>query len=196
MVVLFISNDRKTFLACTIDNTDTSIALVIAPGFYLHHVEVADQNPASGSRYKQIHAFIILNWQFDVQSKSTVKIKVKVFNKQTVHPSSLLPTCLACIVMSKIRVPLPNTLMLCLRVRVPTCLSVGSISQLPSQWCWANCHSRWRTYRRSAPVAIMGLCTCDRCATSAPFSGISWGRKKQIYARSDKHRPGFWELNH
>jgi len=36
------------FLAPTLDNTDPLFALAITPGFYLHHVEVADQDPASG----------------------------------------------------------------------------------------------------------------------------------------------------
>jgi len=38
------------FLAPTLDiNADPLFALVIAPGFYLHHVVVVDQDPASGS---------------------------------------------------------------------------------------------------------------------------------------------------
>jgi len=36
------------FLAQTLDNADPLFALVIAPGFYLHHVGVADKNIASG----------------------------------------------------------------------------------------------------------------------------------------------------
>jgi len=38
------------FLAPTLDiNADPLFALVITLGLYLHHVEVADQDPASGS---------------------------------------------------------------------------------------------------------------------------------------------------
>jgi len=49
MAVLFISISRMPFLAQVLDNLDLLLALVITPGFYLHHVEVADQDPASGS---------------------------------------------------------------------------------------------------------------------------------------------------
>jgi len=37
------------FLAPTLDNADILFTLVLTKGFYLHHVEVADQDPASGS---------------------------------------------------------------------------------------------------------------------------------------------------
>jgi len=37
------------FLGPTLDNADLLFALVIIPGFYLHHVELADQDLASGS---------------------------------------------------------------------------------------------------------------------------------------------------
>jgi len=37
------------FLVPTLDNADPLFALVTTPGYYLHHVEVADQDPASGS---------------------------------------------------------------------------------------------------------------------------------------------------
>jgi len=47
MIVLYISISGMTFLKITLDNADPLFALVITPGFYLHHVEVADQNPAS-----------------------------------------------------------------------------------------------------------------------------------------------------
>jgi len=40
---LFISTDRMPFLAPTPDNADPHFELVIAPGFYPHHVEVVDQ---------------------------------------------------------------------------------------------------------------------------------------------------------
>jgi len=49
MVVWFISVARMPFPAVNLDNADPLFALVITPGFYLHHVEVADQDPASGS---------------------------------------------------------------------------------------------------------------------------------------------------
>jgi len=37
------------FLAPSIDNADLLFALVTTTGFYLHHMEVADYGPASGS---------------------------------------------------------------------------------------------------------------------------------------------------
>jgi len=49
MANLFISIDRMPFLATTLANADPLYALVIISGFYLHHVEVADQDPASDS---------------------------------------------------------------------------------------------------------------------------------------------------
>jgi len=49
MAVLFISIDRMSFLAPTLDNADPLFVLVTTPGIYLHYVEVVDQNPASGS---------------------------------------------------------------------------------------------------------------------------------------------------
>jgi len=45
--VLFISIGRMAFLSPNLDNANPLFALVIIPAFYLHHVEVADQNPAS-----------------------------------------------------------------------------------------------------------------------------------------------------
>jgi len=47
--VLLIFFGQMSFLALTFDNADPLFALVITPGFYLHHVEVADQDAASGS---------------------------------------------------------------------------------------------------------------------------------------------------
>jgi len=41
------------FLAPILDNDDPLFALVITPGFYLHHVEVADQDLANGSHYRR-----------------------------------------------------------------------------------------------------------------------------------------------
>jgi len=41
---------QMPFLAPTLDNADSLFFLVITPGFYLNHrIEVADQDPASGS---------------------------------------------------------------------------------------------------------------------------------------------------
>jgi len=45
--VIFIG--RMPFMAPTLDNADPLFALVITTGFYLHNVEVVDQDPASGS---------------------------------------------------------------------------------------------------------------------------------------------------
>jgi len=47
---LFIAIGRMPFLAPTLDNADPLFALVITLRFYLHHVEVADQDQASGSQ--------------------------------------------------------------------------------------------------------------------------------------------------
>jgi len=49
MAVLFISIGQMHFLAPNLDNADLLFASVITPGFYLHPVQVADQDPASGS---------------------------------------------------------------------------------------------------------------------------------------------------
>jgi len=49
MAVQFIPIGRMPFLAPTGDNADPLFALVIPQYFYLHHVEVADQDPASAS---------------------------------------------------------------------------------------------------------------------------------------------------
>jgi len=46
---LVISIRRLSFLAPNLDNTQPLLALVITPGFYLHLVEVAEQDTASGS---------------------------------------------------------------------------------------------------------------------------------------------------
>jgi len=48
MTVLFICIGRMPFLAPTLDNADPLFALVFTSGFYLHDIEVADQDPASG----------------------------------------------------------------------------------------------------------------------------------------------------
>jgi len=39
------------FLAPTLDIADPLFALMMTPGLYLPHLEVADQDPASGSLY-------------------------------------------------------------------------------------------------------------------------------------------------
>jgi len=49
MAVLFISGGRMPVLAPTLDNGVPHFTMVITPGFYLHHVEVAYQDPASDS---------------------------------------------------------------------------------------------------------------------------------------------------
>jgi len=49
VAVLHISIDRMPFHVPTLDNADLLIAMLIKIGFYLHHVEVSDQDPASGS---------------------------------------------------------------------------------------------------------------------------------------------------
>jgi len=49
MAVLSISIAQMPFLAPTLDNVDQLFGLVITPGFYRHHVEVADQDRASDS---------------------------------------------------------------------------------------------------------------------------------------------------
>jgi len=49
MTILFISIHQIPFLTSTVDNADTLFALVITPGFYLHHVEVVDQYPVIGN---------------------------------------------------------------------------------------------------------------------------------------------------
>jgi len=49
MTILFTSIGRMPFLTRTFDNAELLFALVKAPGFYLHHVQVADQDRAIGS---------------------------------------------------------------------------------------------------------------------------------------------------
>jgi len=51
MAALFNSIDRMLFRALTLGNADL-FTLVITPGFYLPHVKVVDQDPASAV-YKQ-----------------------------------------------------------------------------------------------------------------------------------------------
>jgi len=43
-IVLLISIGRMPLLATTLDNVDSHFALVITPGFYLKHEEVANQD--------------------------------------------------------------------------------------------------------------------------------------------------------
>jgi len=47
MAVVFISIGRMPFLAPSLDIAGQLFTLVITPGFYLHHIEVAD--PPSGN---------------------------------------------------------------------------------------------------------------------------------------------------
>jgi len=47
VAALFISIDWMPFLVLTRDNANALFALVIAPGFYLHHVEVANKDLGS-----------------------------------------------------------------------------------------------------------------------------------------------------
>jgi len=50
IAVLFISIGRIPYLAPTLDNADPLFALVIViPCFHLHQLEVANQDPVSGS---------------------------------------------------------------------------------------------------------------------------------------------------
>jgi len=59
MAVLFISIGGMPFLAPTLDNADPLFGLVITPDFYLHHVEVVDQDPASDSLKANVQFRII-----------------------------------------------------------------------------------------------------------------------------------------
>jgi len=49
VTVWFISIGRMPFLVPTLDSAGPLFALIITAGFYLHHIEVADQDPASVS---------------------------------------------------------------------------------------------------------------------------------------------------
>jgi len=49
MAILFISDSQMLFLAPTLDNADSLFADPLTTDFYLHHVEEADQDQASGS---------------------------------------------------------------------------------------------------------------------------------------------------
>jgi len=49
MAVVFNSICRMPFLAPILDETDPLSALVKTLGFYLHRVQVVNQDPASGS---------------------------------------------------------------------------------------------------------------------------------------------------
>jgi len=51
VAVLFISIGRMPLLVLTVKNTDPLFTLVKTPGFYLHHVEMANQSPAGDSLY-------------------------------------------------------------------------------------------------------------------------------------------------
>jgi len=49
MAVLFIFIGYMHFVAPTLDNADPPFALALAPDFTLHHIVMADQDPARGS---------------------------------------------------------------------------------------------------------------------------------------------------
>jgi len=51
MAVMFFDIGRMLFLAPTPDTADPLFALAITPDFYMHHLEVVDQDPARGSLY-------------------------------------------------------------------------------------------------------------------------------------------------
>jgi len=51
MAVLIFSIGQTPFLSPTLDIADLLFALVITPGFQLHHLEVADQDPTIVSIY-------------------------------------------------------------------------------------------------------------------------------------------------
>jgi len=53
VTVLFISLGPMAFLAPNLDNADPFFALIITPCFYLHPVEVADQDRVIVAVYKQ-----------------------------------------------------------------------------------------------------------------------------------------------
>jgi len=50
MAVLFISIGLMPSLVPNVDNADPQFTLVITPGFYQHHIEVAYQDSASCSQ--------------------------------------------------------------------------------------------------------------------------------------------------
>jgi len=56
MAVLYISIRWMPFPGSTPDKADPLFALVIAPGFCLHHIKVADEDPTQlGAVYKFNH---------------------------------------------------------------------------------------------------------------------------------------------
>jgi len=57
MTVLIISILRMPFLVPTLDNAVSFFAMMITPAFYLHHVEMTDQDPARGWVYMQIQMY-------------------------------------------------------------------------------------------------------------------------------------------
>jgi len=52
MAPLFIFIERMPFMGPTLDNDNSHFALRLKPSFYLHHVEVVDQDPTSAQLYK------------------------------------------------------------------------------------------------------------------------------------------------
>jgi len=64
MAALVIFIGQITFLTPSLDNHDPLFAQMITPGFYLHPVDVADQDPATGRySYKQkiIMEFLVIH---------------------------------------------------------------------------------------------------------------------------------------
>jgi len=55
VALLSISIDRMPFLEPTLDNADLLFSLLIKPGFYLHHIKVADQSPLRDAENSRIY---------------------------------------------------------------------------------------------------------------------------------------------
>jgi len=60
MAVLFIFSSRMPFLKPTLDTADTLFVLGITTDFYLPHVAVANQDPASGNQYVDQNTYIVI----------------------------------------------------------------------------------------------------------------------------------------
>jgi len=75
------------FLAQTLDNADPLFALVETPGFYLHRVEVTDQDPASGSLFKQMGKYLLIHKISISTSVTTIPTIQKglVFSRQCIR---------------------------------------------------------------------------------------------------------------
>jgi len=55
------------FLESTRDNADQLFAVVIAPDFFLHRIEVVDEDPASGS-LNMLQNYIQISFKVSVQT--------------------------------------------------------------------------------------------------------------------------------